>query len=112
VKSTHIRNPQRPDTADEMRSIDCRSHRIALYVSHAVEPPRELPMELVIDQFHPRLDARIAVGATAASVRAGLGAPSSTRGGSFGYAIGKRDTLTFEVWSGRIRAVTWSWDVD
>jgi hypothetical protein len=112
VKSSFVPNPRRPDTRDEMRSTDCRGFRVAHYIVGDSTPPRVLPMELVIEQPHARLDARIAPGATEASVRAVLGAPASARGPTLGYALGARDTLLFELFEGRVRAVTWSWDVD
>lgn len=56
------------------------------------------------------------MGATGASVRARLGAPLSTIGETLSYSLSAeragRDTLTFEVEGGIVRAITWNWDVD
>jgi hypothetical protein len=112
VKSSFVPNPRRPDTRDEMRSTDCRGFRVAHYIANDSTPPRVLPMELVVEQPLARLDARLAPGASEASVRAVLGAPATVRGPTLGYALGTRDTLLFELFEGRVRAVTWSWDVD
>jgi hypothetical protein len=112
VKSSFLPNLRRSDARDEMRSIDCRGFRVAHYLVGDTDPPRLLPMELVVEQPHPGLDARLAPGATEATVRAALGAPTVVRGPTLGYALGARDTLVFELFGGRVRAVTWSWDVD
>jgi hypothetical protein len=112
VKSSFVPNPRRPDTRDEMRSTDCRGFRVAHYIANDSTPPRVLPMELVVEQPLARLDARLAPGASEASVRELLGAPATVRGPTLGYALGARDTLLFELFEGRVRAVTWSWDVD
>ncbi len=112
AKSSFIANPRRRDVADEMRSVDCRAWRVAVYVSHSTVPPREQPMELVVIGAEPRLDPRLAVGATPAAVRALLGEPQRLRGASLVYTLGGRDTLSFEVSDDMVRAVAWSWDVD
>jgi hypothetical protein len=112
VKSSFLPNQRRRDARDEMRSIDCRGFRVAHYLVGDTDPPRLLPMELVVEQPHPRLDTRLAPGATEAAVRAALGEPTIVRGPTLGYALGARDTLVFELFGGRVRAVTWSWDVE
>lgn len=116
VKVSYVRNPTASDVADEMQSIACRGLRIAIYRSLAPAPVRELPMEVVLEDKHPRIAAAWSVGATPAQVQAVLGPPRTTRGESFGYALDPtrpdRDRLDFEVRDGAVRAITWSWDVD
>jgi hypothetical protein len=116
VKVSFVRNPTSVDVADEMQSIACRGLRIAIYRSLAPGPPRELPMEVVLEDKHPRSAAAWSVGATPAQVQAVLGPPRTTRGESFGYALDPtrpdRDRLDFEVRDGVVRALTRSWDVD
>lgn len=112
VKTSLLPNPRKPGTPDEMRSTDCRGLRVAHFVSNEGAAPRVLPMELVLEQPIPRLDPRLAPGASEASVREVLGAPTVVRGKALGYRLAGRDTLVFELFEGRVRAVTWSWDVD
>ena len=112
VKSSLLANPRNPAAPDEMRSTDCRGLRVAHFVSNAGPAPRVLPMELVLEQPHPGLDARLAPGASETAVRELLGAPTLARGRALGYALSPRDTLVFELFEGRVRAVSWSWDVD
>ena len=112
VKTSLLPNPRKPGTPDEMRSTDCRGLRVAHFVSNEGAAPRVMPMELVLEQAHPRLDARLAPGAAEATVREVLGAPTVVRGKALGYRLSGRDTLVFELFEGRVRAVTWSWDVD
>ena len=49
---------------------------------------------------------------TADGVSKALGPPTVVLGDNLVYALAARDTLTFEVQAGRVRAVTWTWDVD
>lgn len=116
VKVSFVRNPQAADVADEMQSFACRGFRVAIYRSLSPLPARELPMELVLEGAHPRVDAAWSVGASPAQVQAALGAPQTTRGASFGYELDRarpgRDRLEFEVRDGIVRAISWSWEVD
>jgi hypothetical protein len=116
VKVSFVRNPTAADVADEMQSVACRGFRIAIYRSLSPLPARELPMELVLEGAHPRVDTTWSVGATPAQVQAALGPPQTTRGVNFSYAFDpvrpQRDRLDFEVRDGIVRAITWSWDVD
>lgn len=111
-KSSFLPTPGRPDAADEMRSVDCRSWRVATYVSRSGGTPREQPMELVFVAADAQLDARLGVGADEAAVLAALGPPAARPAGNLRYDLTPRDTLSFELWQGRVRAVSWSWHVD
>ena len=112
VKTVLIRaeKPGSPD--DEMESTACPGLRIAVYRSNETKPPRVRPMSLVLEQAHPELAAAVTVGAAADGVRATLGAPTVMLGDNLVYALAARDTITFEIQAGRVRAVTWTWDVD
>jgi len=116
VKTSFVRNPSQREVADEMQSIDCRSFRVAIYRSLSATPPRESPMSVVLEGAHPLAVDPWAVGASAQAVRAGLGAPAREFGESLVYSLDPRrdgrDTLTFEVRGGVVRALNWSWDVD
>ena len=116
VKTTFIRNPSQRDVADEMQSFDCRSFRVAIYRSLSASPPRELPMSVVLEGAHPLAAGPWAVGASAAAIRAEFGPPAREFGESMAYSLDPRrpgrDTLTFEVGAGIVRAVSWSWDVE
>lgn len=114
VKVSEIRHPRAG--VDEMQSIACRGFRVAIYRSFASDPPREMPMAVVVESGHDRLDNAWSVGASGASVRSRFGAPFATRGESFSYSLDPqrpgRDTLEFEVHGGIVRVVTWTWEVD
>lgn len=112
VKTVQIRaeTPGAPD--DEMESTSCQGLRMAVYRVNATRPAHERPMSLVLEAAHPKLPAALGVGATADGVRASLGAPAAVLGDNLVYALAARDTVTFEVQAGRVRAVTWTWDVD
>lgn len=116
MKVSLVRHPHAQAVADEMQSTRCRGFRVAVYRSHSSDPPRELPMSVVVESDHPRVDAAWSVGASSAEVRSALGAPFVTRGESFSYSLSPlrpgRDTLEFEVQAGIVRAVTWNWQVD
>jgi hypothetical protein len=116
VKTQFVRNPRAPDATEEMQSFACRGFRVEVYRTKVDGMPRELPMSVVIEAANPHLSSEWSVGVTAASVRARLGAPLSSVGETLSYSLSAeragRDTLTFEVEGGIVRAVTWNWDVD
>jgi len=116
VKVSFVRNPHARDVADEMKSTTCRGFRVATYRSLSPDPPRELPMSVVVEAAHRRVDSAWSVGTPSAIVRAALGVPFSTQGESFSYSLSPsrpgQDTLAFEVQAGVVRAVTWSWEID
>jgi hypothetical protein len=116
VKAQLVAQPLAADATDEMQSHACRGFRVAVYVSTLAASTRELPMSVVVESRHPLLANEWSVGATPQNVRARLGAPYSAAGESFSYSLRAerpgRDTLTFEVEGGIVRAVTWSWDID
>lgn len=113
VKTSFVRTPGDSTLSDEMQSFDCRAFKVAVYRSHRVSPPRESPMSVVLLGAVPRA-GRWAVGASASDILATLGAPARRFGENLVYALGNegRDTLTFEVEGGVVRAVSWYWDVD
>lgn len=98
------------ETKDEMRSLDCRSHRIAYYVAAG----REQPMALVVVQGRsPALPGGLGPGSTPADVQAVLGAPAERRTHVLVYLPRPRDRIVFEFDDNeRVRAVSFSWDVD
>ena len=98
------------ETKDEMRSLDCRSHRIAYYVAAG----REQPMALVVlAALSPALPGGLGPGSTPADVQAVLGAPAERRTHVLVYLPRPRDRIAFEVdENGRVRAVSFIWDVD
>jgi hypothetical protein len=116
VKTSFVRNPNNRDIADEMRSFDCRTFRVAIYRSLSASPARELPMAVTLEGEHPLAKGAWTVGASAASVRSVLGAPARVFGESMAYSLDAqrpgRDTLTFEVAAGVVHAVSWSWELE
>lgn len=114
VKTVFVRNPQREDLADEMQSIACHGLRIALYRSTSTVPARDLPMSLVLEATDPRMPQSLSIGARAQEVVARLGPPATQPGGQLAYAFDAagRNTLSFELRDGLVRAVAWTWDVD
>jgi hypothetical protein len=94
----------------------CRGFKVAVYRSVLADSAREFPLSVVVQSAHPLIGADWSVGASAAAVRSRLGPPHSTAGESFGYLLRPppdgRDTLTFEVEAGIVRAVAWTWEVD
>jgi len=103
-KSTRVGN-----TDDEMRSVDCRSHRIAYYRSGG----REQPMALVVQGRGTQLPPALAPGSKPADVMAVLGAPAERREHTLVYLPRPRDRISFEIDDNeRVRAVSFSWDTE
>lgn len=74
-------------------------------------------MSVFLVQAHPLAAGPWSIGAYASSVVAALGPPSRVYGENLVYAIDPqhrttKDAVTFEISAGRVRAVTWNWDVD
>jgi len=101
---------------EEMQSIDCRTFRVARVVVREGGAAREAPMALVVLGEVDGLPPGLAVGADAAAVERRLGAPARRAGSSLGYLLDPArpggDSITFEVEAGRVRAISWSWQVD
>ena len=112
VKTVLIRAEKAGSPDDEMESTACPGLRMAIYRANATKPPRERPMSLVLEEANPQLAAVVGVGAAVDGVRAALGPPTVMLGDNLVYALAARDTITFEVQAGRVRAVTWTWDVE
>jgi len=113
IKRERVPNPRRPHQLDVVWTTTCPGFEVV-----AFQPAggRERPMQLTINATYPGLAADLAIGVSAAAVRARLGPPWSTQGDDLVYALDpdrpNDDTLTFRIEGGRVVELIWSWDTD
>jgi hypothetical protein len=116
VKTVFVANPRDRGVADEMQSFDCKAFRVAIYRSLFPTPAHELPMSVVLVEAHPLAEGPWSLGASADSISAMLGPPARRFGDSLVYSTNPaqpgRNTITFEVSAGVVRALSWNWEVD
>lgn len=113
VKRERVPSPRSPSVLDVVWTTTCPGFEA---VAFRPAGGSERPMQLTISVAHPGLSADLAVGASAAAVRARLGSPWSTQGDDLVYALSpdrpNDDTLTFRIVGGRVVELIWSWDTD
>ncbi len=73
-------------------------------------------MSVVLVQPHPLVTGALSIGAPATQIIANVGQPNRTYGENLVYALDAKrpakDTITFEITSGYVRAVSWNWEVE
>ncbi len=110
VKNRHV-----DGVIDQIRSVRCEGFWLKYYVAHFFDPPRELPMHLVLARPYHGLPVDLNVGASEAQVRSRLGSPESVKDGRLIYVSEEEsgsDTVTFAVRGGKVVEIEWTWDID
>jgi hypothetical protein len=114
ITRQRIANTHEPDVIDEIQKYFCDGFEITLYRANAFKPHRELPLALVVHRSLPSLSSHLSVGAPISGVRSALGPPTKIDNGNLIYDLseGMDDSITFKVSNGKVKSISWAWDVD